>query len=113
MNAYYYENCYAQRGAPLAQKEKAASVPMTINAALFPNPAEKSTTLRYSAEKSQPLVMEVRNLTGQVVARREVMARAGVNDVEVDLAKASAGLHVVTLQAGGRVIYRSKLTVAK
>lgn len=115
LNVYHWGSCYTSRkAAPEALSQEAASGETRVEqVSLFPNPTEGRATLTYWVEDAQSVLVEVINLTGQQVLRKEVQAEAGRNDTDLDLTHVVAGIHVVTVKARGKLITSTKLMVVK
>ncbi|UYZ62105.1 S8 family peptidase [Hymenobacter weizhouensis] len=124
MNVYYWANCYARGTAATASAQPTKTVtaqaakpagqsPLPEATILFPNPTTGQTTLSYEVKSAQPVIVEVTTLTGQRLLQQQTQARAGRNDLDLNLHGAPNGLHIVTIKSNGKVVSRTKLMVAK
>ena len=79
---------------------------------LFPNPGAGRTTLAFRSEVSRAVKIILADATGRAVITLTRHARAGDNQVSLDLAKLRPGLYTLQLHKGNHVSTR-KLAVGK
>ncbi len=94
-----------------------APVPVSVQAvadvALYPNPTSGRATVALQLDAPAEVTAEVVDVLGRRVALVEAGERAaGVVTLDLDLARVPAGVYLVRLVAGDRVVVRS-LTVAR
>lgn len=65
-----------------------------------PNPAQTQTNIAFEMAKEQQVVLEVFNLTGRVVYQQSVDAKAGLNQVDLDIYDWNNGVYFVRLNDG-------------
>jgi hypothetical protein len=77
----------------------------------FPNPARAATTVAFSVPAACEAALAFYDLAGRRVASRTVSAKAGANDVAVDVSALPPGVYTYRLEAGGEVAARRMVVV--
>lgn len=87
-----------------------SEIPGTVagNIAISPNPAKAQTQLLFTADKSGLAELNILNLSGQLVSRRNISYTPGLNNVNLDVSELPAGVYMVTLRAENTLL-RNKL----
>lgn len=80
----------------------------TGNIAISPNPANVQTQLLFTADKSGMAELNIVNLSGQLVSRRNISYLPGLNNASLDVSNLPAGVYMVTLRAENTLL-RNKL----
>lgn len=75
-----------------------------------PNPARTAATIAFSVPAACEAVLSLYDLAGRNVASRGISAKAGDNEVALDVSALPPGLYIYRLQAGGEAAAR-KLVV--
>ncbi len=71
---------------------------------VFPMPIANSATLRFDASEAMPVVINVFDLSGQLLDARNYNTEFGINNVSVDFSDFSAGIYFLSLEtASGSV----------
>jgi hypothetical protein len=79
---------------------------------LFPNPVARRTTLAFGSEAPRAVKIVLTDATGRAVITLTAQARAGDNQVPLDLSKLRPGLYTLQLHQGNRITTR-KVAVRK
>ncbi|MBL0341943.1 MAG: T9SS type A sorting domain-containing protein [Bacteroidetes bacterium] len=75
-----------------------------VSVSVFPNPASSNIVISYTVDKQIDLVVEIRNIMGQVVANFNKKADAkGVHSMNVNIEKYSSGVYTVNTIMGDKV----------
>lgn len=75
-----------------------------VSVSIFPNPAHNNVVLSYTCDKPVQLMIEIRNIMGQVVTNLEKnIQSSGTHNVGVDLEKYSSGVYTVNTIMGDKV----------
>ena len=69
-------------------------------ASVFPSPSTGTVSVRFNATSALDLVINVTNLTGQVVYTTSASSVAGSNQIELDLAELADGQYIVKISNG-------------
>jgi hypothetical protein len=80
----------------------------TGNIAISPNPANANTQLLFTADKSGMAELNIVNLSGQMVSRRNISCIPGLNNTNIDVSNLPAGVYMVTLRSENTLL-RNKL----
>lgn len=65
--------------------------------ALYPNPAVGPIHVRFTSVKEQPVVLQIMNATGQLVALKRTTVLKGVNEIVFDASPLAAGMYYLRL----------------
>jgi len=76
---------------------------------VYPNPAQSFTTLKFSISKQQKLFIQVTDMSGRSVLRKEYTANAGENLVNLDVSRLAKGSFIVSVVNEGKIIQSSTL----
>ncbi len=71
---------------------------------LTPNPMNSNGTLSFVSEKTAVYTIRISDATGKVVATKELEATAGVNNTTIDRNGLPAGVYLLQLTDGARVV---------
>ena len=74
-----------------------------VAVSLFPNPATNNLTISYNVEQPIELMVEIRNIMGQVIAEFTRDAVKGTNNILVDVTKYSSGVYTINTIMGEKV----------
>ena len=75
-----------------------------IDIAVYPNPAREMIFLRIPANSRQEAVIQIADMQGRLVMRRDALLSDGNNTLTLTLpAECTSGLYVLTVQSEGRV----------
>ncbi|MEE8640860.1 MAG: T9SS type A sorting domain-containing protein [bacterium] len=76
-----------------------------------PNPVRAATTIAFSVPAACDATLALYDLAGRKVASRVVSAKAGANEVEVDLSSLAPGVYTYRLEAGGEAAAKRMVVV--
>jgi hypothetical protein len=76
-----------------------------------PNPARTSTTFAFTVPAACKATLALYDMAGRKVASRVVSAKAGGNDVVVDVSSLAPGVYTYRLEAGGEAAARKMVVV--
>jgi len=98
----------------IASTSNSSALPTTtINTqkalSVFPNPAQSYTTLNFTSAKQEKIVIQVTDVSGRWVIRKEYMTTAGENIVSVDVSRLVKGSFIINLISDGKTIKTSIL----
>lgn len=82
-----------------------------LRLALFPNPASNSFTVRCQSSQNAAAHLMLRNLSGQLVAEREMTLQPGENELSWETSHLAAGYYVLGLTVGPKQ-YVQKVLIA-
>ena len=72
---------------------------------LSPNPAQRTTTLSFSASSAEVTTLTVFDITGRAVQSQEVKANRGLNKVTIDVSSLKQGIYTVQMMTSkGRIV---------
>ncbi|MDD5570725.1 MAG: T9SS type A sorting domain-containing protein [Bacteroidales bacterium] len=91
---------------------KEATVTGIENLKMFPNPANSSVNIKFTANESQQFNITISDLTGRVFYNQSATVVGGENNFSVDLNHISAGNYIVSLR-GESINSNLKLIVTK
>jgi trimeric autotransporter adhesin len=74
---------------------------------LFPNPASDKTTIRFTAAKPGPLMIQVSDYTGRIMIIHRAIFSGGSNNILLSVADLSPGMYTVRVNCEGVVSYSS------
>lgn len=77
---------------------------------VFPNPANDYTIVKFVSHQQQKYTVQVTDMSGRVVLRKEYTAGAGENQLRVELKTLSGGAYVVNLLNAGKIIQTALLS---
>lgn len=94
-------------GAPLSS-ETASELPVSFEIeAIYPNPFNPTTTVRYRMEQPGLVSYRIYNSVGQIVLRSNpVMMPLGVHSFQVVADQLSSGVYILEIQANNQRAYR-------
>jgi len=78
----------------------------------FPNPFNRTTEIRYSSPKTQPVEIKVQNMVGRLIMHKTVNADRGTNKFMFTSEQLSPGVYFYTIQAGNQTITRKMIVSA-
>ncbi len=78
----------------------------------YPNPFDKSATIKVSLTTAEDIKLSVYNTMGQLVSSKTVKGNAGVNNLDVDAAALSSGVYFYSVKVNENVVTK-KMTVQK
>jgi hypothetical protein len=78
---------------------------------VFPNPTNGQLTVEFSSQAGGKYTITVTDMTGRVVLSNDLTARPGLNQHEMDLGFANAGLYMVYVKDTDGKITVNKVTV--
>ena len=79
---------------------------------LRPNPADRELVVSFSLPTPEPAIVELVDLSGRIVARQTVDAKAGSHLVNLrDIRRVTPGLYLVRLSQAGRSVVRKACVV--
>lgn len=82
----------------IAAVQNVSNLKFTNNIAqLFPNPAKDNATLTINAKTATKYTIELQDISGKVVMRKDAFLQAGVNNIHLDISKYSAGMYFIRL----------------
>jgi Secretion system C-terminal sorting domain len=81
---------------------KAADYRPASTTAAFPNPFERTLTVRFETQRAQPVTLELRNALGQLVYQQTQAVAAGTPQLTLQLPVLTAGLYTLRLTVDGR-----------
>jgi hypothetical protein len=108
-HTYFYRLAYLNQGITRHSAETAVSIPMRAGLALVgarPNPADASLRAAFSLPDGAPATLELHDLAGRLLARREVGA-LGAGEHVVALGEGLAlnpGIYWIRLVRGARAL---------
>lgn len=70
---------------------------ITNIARVFPNPARANATISVDAKQQSKSMIEVQDLNGKVLLRKEVFLSAGTNRIPLDISKYAAGMYFINM----------------
>ncbi len=76
-----------------------------------PNPARATTTVAFSAAAACDATIDIYDLAGRKVSSRAVAAKAGGNEVEVDVSALAPGVYTYRLEVGGDVAAKRMVVI--
>jgi hypothetical protein len=82
---------------------RVAGAAQVFNAEAFPNPYDKTMSVQFNAFGTDAVTLTVRNVLGQTVLTKTVIAAAGVHKEEISEAGAlPLGMYYLTIRQGGQ-----------
>lgn len=75
-----------------------------VNVSIYPNPTNGNVNLDFVLEESANTLVDVYDMTGKSILRKEVEARKDRNVISLDLLDQPAGIYSVKIIINGRVI---------
>lgn len=69
---------------------------------IFPNPAKSYTTLKFVSEKQEKVVVQITDLSGRAIVRKEYNVSLGENVLKIDVSTLARGSFVVSIISGGK-----------
>jgi hypothetical protein len=63
----------------------------------YPNPANNSITVTYTAQKSSRYIFEIADMNGRVVLHKEVNTMPGTNRTTIDISRFAKGIYAVSV----------------
>lgn len=76
---------------------------------VYPNPTAERATLEWDASAASPVQWRLTNSLGQLVHTETLAAQAGHNAQAIDLQPYAAGSYVLTVEAAGQVLGRTRV----
>jgi hypothetical protein len=76
---------------------------------VYPNPTAERATLEWDASAASPVQWRLTNSLGQLVHTETLAAQAGHNTQAIDLQPYAAGSYVLTVEAAGQVLGRTRV----
>jgi hypothetical protein len=74
------------------------------DALVFPNPAKGNTTIRFNAQKETKCTIELLDVYGKILLRKEAMTNAGINSISLDLSRYAGGTYFISIiSSEGRI----------
>ncbi|MBP6650586.1 MAG: T9SS type A sorting domain-containing protein, partial [Bacteroidia bacterium] len=65
---------------------------------LAPNPADREMTLNFTIEKSENILLQMRNVAGQeIVLNQNLQAIAGENSLQIDVSSFASGIYSLSI----------------
>lgn len=95
------------RPAAAPAKAPAASADPLLE--IFPNPANGSFTVRWQSPQSGAAHLILRSLTGEVLAERDAVLEAGINELNWDTSRLAPGVYVLSLTTGTQQVVKNVL----
>jgi sugar lactone lactonase YvrE len=77
--------------------------------AVYPNPAQEYTTVKFTASKQEKITVQVTDMSGRAVIRKEYLVAAGENQIRLDISRLSKGGFIVGLISSGKVTQTTML----
>ncbi len=105
----FYELGVYNSSTPLAVRAGSALASISV----YPNPTASQATLDWDASAPGPAHWTLLNSLGQVVHSEVLSARTGHNSHTIDLRGYAAGSYLLTLEAAGQVLGRSRVQKAE
>lgn len=98
--AKYFVNtsCGAVAGATAKTLSSSA-----LNMSVFPNPAKGILNVKFSAAAQEKVTMEVFDVNGKMLLKKDVMSSAGENTVSLSLNNLSKGNYILKVTSGSAV----------
>ncbi len=90
-------------------RERATSHSLDI----YPNPASESTTISFESAETKDMILRVVSISGQSVAEREYTAHAGLNSVELPVARMAPGSYTVIAEVPEQELILNHLQVVR
>ncbi|MEO6168247.1 MAG: T9SS type A sorting domain-containing protein, partial [Chitinophagales bacterium] len=86
----------------------AGDVDMVSSFNVFPNPSNGIFNVNYTGStENAPVEITVQNMYGQIIFNLTRQSVLGVNEQQIDLHKAAAGLYFVSIKSGGKEVKTS------
>jgi Fe-S cluster assembly iron-binding protein IscA len=81
------------------------------NLSLYPNPNNGAFTVRFFADESEPVTLEVMDVSGRIVYQSAWKAEAGENQMEVQLDQAAKGIYLLRMRNTSAIVLTTKVVV--
>lgn len=66
----------------------------------YPNPTDGSSTLSFSSEKNESAQIRMTDMTGKLVALKNVNISTGINKINLDLSQLTEGVYIMFFESG-------------
>ena len=104
---------------PVCSSDQPEGQPKQINATansndsnpflIYPNPTEGTATLSFSADKPFSFQLQITDVTGRIMVFQPGVARAGDNQVEINLSSYRPGVYFIKMLKDSRNVFSLKL----
>ena len=95
----YIDNINLYQGAPSSASLK-ESAEIVADLVLYPNPANNELNVSFSVNSVENAIVEIHELTGQIVQSHLIKANDGSNLVMMDISKLASGIYFMKLNVG-------------
>lgn len=108
--AYYRIKAVSINGAPNYTDVKSVQLnKRQTTTSIYPNPVKDRLTIEYTASSTEQIILVVKNSGGQTMTMKNIVAKAGVNQVELNEIKTlNTGMYFVDLISGNSIIASEK-----
>ncbi len=87
-----------------AQDYVHAEIINTSDALVFPNPAKSSATVKFNSTKQTNYTIQLQNMNGAILMQKNILTTKGMNSINLDLSKYSAGVYLINIKNAERKI---------